>query len=114
MTSMSKYRNKPCEIDGEKYRSIREAKRHQWLLMLQSSGQIAGLVREVQFELAPGVRILGESRKRPPLRYVADFVYSDVQLGQIIVEDAKGVQTPAYRIKKHLMATVHGVHVQEA
>lgn len=109
-----KYRNKPCEVGAEKYRSQRERDRHQALLLLQRAGRIAGLVREVQFELAPGVLIQGEKRKRPALRYVADFVYSDVQLGRVVVEDAKGMQTPVYRLKKHLMATIRGIHVQEA
>lgn len=109
-----KYRNKPCTIGAEKYRSQRERDRHQALLMLQKSGQIAGLVREVPFQLALGIKIDGESRKRPPVRYVADFVYSEVKTGRVVVEDAKGMQTPLYRLKKHLMATVLGIHVREA
>jgi hypothetical protein len=109
-----KYRNKPCTIGSEKYRSQRERDRHQALLLLQQAGLIAGLVREVPFELAPGVKIDGENRKRPAVRYVADFVYSDVKAGKIIVEDAKGMQTPVYRLKKHLMATIRGIHVREA
>ena len=109
-----KYRNKPCTVGGEKYRSGREARRHQELVFHQKAGVIAGLTREVPFELAPAVKIEGESRKRPALRYVADFVYSDAKTGRVVVEDAKGMQTPVYRLKKHLMATVHGIHVQEA
>lgn len=109
-----KYRNKPCTIGSEKYRSQRERDRHQALLLLQQAGLIAGLVREVPFELAPGVKIDGENRKRPAVRYVADFVYSDVKAGKIVVEDAKGMQTPVYRLKKHLMATIRGIHVREA
>lgn len=108
-----KYHNKPCTIGGEKYRSQREAKRHQELLLLQRAGKIAGLTREVAFELAPGVKIDGEDRKRPAIRYVADFVYSDVQAGKVVVEDAKGMSTPVYRLKKHLMATLRSIHVQE-
>jgi hypothetical protein len=108
-----KYRNKPCVIGAEKYRSQREAKRHQDLLLLQKAGLIAGLVREVPFELAPGILIEGETRKRPAVRYVADFVYSDVKAGKIVVEDAKGMQTPVYRLKKHLLATLRGIHVKE-
>lgn len=108
-----KYRNKPCTVGGEKYRSQREAKRHQDLMMLQKAGIIAGLTREVPFELAPGIKIEGEDRKRPAVRYVADFVYSEVKSGRIVVEDAKGMQTPVYRLKKHLLATVHGIHVRE-
>ena len=111
---MSKYRAKPCQVGAEKYRSQRERDRHQELLMLQRGGRIAGLMREVSFELCPGVKIDGEKRKRPALRYVADFVYSDVASGRVVVEDAKGMQTPVYRLKKHLMATLRGIHVREA
>lgn len=109
-----KYHNKPCQVGDEKYRSQRERDRHQALLLWQRAGTISGLTREVAFELAPGVKISGEKRRRPAVRYFADFVYSDVRSGAIIVEDAKGVQTPLYRLKKHLMATVHGIHVRES
>jgi hypothetical protein len=109
----SKYGARPCEIGGEKYRSQKEAKRHQELVLLQKAGRIAGLTREVPFVLAPGVAIAGEKRKRPAVRYVADFVYSTAD-GRTVVEDAKGMQTPMYRLKKHLMATVHGISVVEA
>jgi hypothetical protein len=107
-----KYRNKPCQIGAEKYRSQREAARHQTLLLLQRAGKIAGLTREVQFVLAPAVKIAGEDRARPALRYVLDFLYTTAE-GLRVAEDAKGMQTPVYRVKKHLMATVHGIHVLE-
>lgn len=107
-----KYRNRACQIGAEKYRSQREAGRHQELLLLQRAGEIAGLVREVPFVLAPGVRIDGEKRARPALRFFADYVYSTKE-GRTVVEDAKGMATPVYRLKKHLMATVHGIHVKE-
>jgi hypothetical protein len=110
---VNKYRNKPCTVGTEKYRSHRERDRHQTLLLLEKAGHIAGLTREVAFELAPGIKLRGEPRARPALRYVADFVYSTAD-GQTIVEDAKGMQTQAYRIKKHLLATIHGIHVQES
>ena len=107
-----KYRNQPFQIGAEKYSSQREAKRHQELLLLQRAGKIDGLTREVPFVLAERVKIEGESRARPAVRYVADFIYSTAA-GAHVVEDAKGMQTPVYRLKKHLMATVHGIHVQE-
>jgi hypothetical protein len=108
----SKYKAKPCTIDGQNYRSQKEARRHQELLLLQRAGQISGLVREVPFVLAPGVKIEGEKRKRPAIRYVADFVYESG--GKTIIEDAKGMQTPVYRLKKHMMAVTHGIHVKES
>jgi hypothetical protein len=97
-----KYRNTPTTIGAESYRSKREANRHQELLLLQAGGHISGLTREVVFDLAPPVVIAG--RKRPPLRYIADFVYTNVHSGKVVIEDAKGVRTEGYRIKRHLMA----------
>jgi hypothetical protein len=113
MANPMKYRSKPCTVGAEKYRSQRERDRHQELLLLQRAGQITGLVREVSFELAPKVKIVGEDRARPALRYVADYVYSDVRTGRVVVADAKGMPTPVYRVKKHLMKAVHGVDILE-
>lgn len=110
---MTKYHAKPCQVGEEKYRSQRERDRHQKLLLMERAGLISDLRREVRYLLANGVKIEGESRRRPPLRYMADFVYLD-QSGARVVEDAKGMQTPVYRLKKHLMATVYGIHVREA
>ena len=113
MAKPLKYRNAPCQVGAEKYRSKRERDRHQDLLLLQRAGKIADLQREVPYVLAPGVKINGEGRARPAIRYVADFVYTDTASGAVVVADAKGVQTDMYRAKKHLMATVHGIHVIE-
>lgn len=109
----AKYGNTRCRVNGEDYRSQREARKHADLLLMQEAGLITGLTREVPFVLAPGVKIEGEKRARPALRYFADFIYSDVATGKIVVLDAKGMQTPVYRLKKHLLATVHGIHVRE-
>jgi hypothetical protein len=110
---MNKYRNQPQTVGAEKYTSKREASRHQTLLLRERAGEITGLVREVPFVLAPGVKIAGEKRARPALRYVADFVFTDVRWGTVVVADAKGMSTPLYRAKKHLMKTVHGIDVVE-
>ena len=113
LATRSKYGNKPCVIGGEKYRSQREAARHQSLLLQQRAGLLANLCREVPFPLAP--RALIDGRWRPALRYFADFVYDlTTPAGLVrVVEDAKGVRTPVYRIKRHLMMTVHGVAILE-
>ncbi len=105
-----KYGNKPCQVGGEKYRSQRERDRHQALLLLQRAGHIAGLTREVAFVLAPAVVI--QQRKRPALRYFADFVYSTAD-GRSVVEDCKGVRTPVYNVKRHLMKAIHNVEIVE-
>ena len=109
---MNKYKNRALQVGNEKYRSQREMRCHQELLLLQRAGKIAGLVREVPFVLAPSVKIAGEFKARPALRYICDFMYSDVDTGSIVVADAKGMQTPVWRIKKHLMKSVHGIDVK--
>ncbi|ENZ79607.1 DUF1064 domain-containing protein [Ralstonia pickettii] len=81
--------------------SLRELARYQQLKVLQVSGAISQLRCQVPFELAPGVVING--RRRPPLRYVADFVYREKGSPLDTIEDVKGAVTEAYRIKRHLM-----------
>ncbi len=108
---VSKYRNRPCEVNGEKYRSRKEARRHQDLLLMVKSGDIGELRREVPFVLAPSVSVQG--RKRPELRYYADFHYWDANKQAFVTEDAKGIRTEGYRIKRHLMKSVHGIDILE-
>ena len=106
-----KYRNKPCTVGAEKYRSKRERDAHIQLLLMQKAGLISDLRREVPFVLAPPVKFSGDKRAKPALRYVADF--TAMRNGAFCVFDAKGVRTAAYKIKRHLMMTVHGIEVQE-
>jgi hypothetical protein len=99
---------------GITHDSMKEAGRWRQLQQLERAGQIQDLKRQVPFVLAPAVRLDGEPRKKPALRYFADFTY--IQAGCQVVEDTKSAPTrklPAYRIKKHLMATVHGLHIKE-
>lgn len=46
-------------------------------------------------------------------RYIADFVYTDNETGQTVVEDTKGVRTKEYIIKRKLMLFVHGIRIRE-
>ena len=102
---MSKYRS----IKTNGYASKREAKRAGELKMLERAGHITGLREQVVFVLAQSVIIQG--RKRPPLRYIADFVYFEGATE--IVEDVKGVVTESYRIKRHLMMSVFDIEIRE-
>jgi len=44
--------------------------------------------------------------------YRADFTYFD-KAGRFIVEDAKGMQTPVYILKKKLLAATTGIAISE-
>ncbi len=104
----SKYGNTKCCLGELKFDSLRERARYEVLLAMLAAGDISALDRQVVFVLAPAVTIAG--RKRPPLRYIADFVYQ--RDGKSVVEDAKGRITEGYRIKRHLLAA-QGISIVE-
>jgi len=92
--------------------SKREHKRWLELVLLQKAGNIQHLEKQVPFELVPSVILDG--RKKPPVKYLADFVYwkGDVQ----VIEDAKSPhlrKDPVFRLKKHLMKSVHNLDIIE-
>ena len=108
----SKYKNRNVIIDGITFDSKKEAKRYRDLKLIQRAGQIQDLQLQVVFVLVESVVLDG--RKKPAMRYIADFVY--VQGGLKIVEDVKSCATrklAAYRQKKHLMKSVHNIEIQE-
>lgn len=110
----SKYRNEKVEVNGITHDSGKEAKRWDFLQQLERAGAITDLRRQTSFELAPAVRLAGESKKKPALRYFADFTY--LHAGRMVVEDTKSTPTrklAAYRIKKHLMKTVLNLDITE-
>lgn len=110
----SKYRSEKVVVDGETFDSKKEFSRWTQLKIMERAGVIHDLKRQVAFELQPAVKLDGERRKKPAMRYFADFVY--IQDGERVVEDVKSEATrrlPAYRTKKHLMATVHSINIRE-
>lgn len=104
-----KYANRRVEIDGQTFDSKAEARYWGHLQIRLKAGEIRNLRRQVPFELAPAVVIGG--RKRPPLRYIADFVWEEG--GKTVVADVKGAVPEAYRIKRHLLKAVHGIDILE-
>lgn len=107
---MRKYRNQPIVFEGQKFDSKRELAR--WLVLQgrERRGEIQRLERQVTYELAPSVRIEGEKRARPALRLKVDFRY--IENGKTVVDDAKGYADTAFRIRQHLMKSVHGLDVR--
>jgi Protein of unknown function (DUF1064). len=111
----NKFNASKVQLDGMTFDSAKEYKRYIELKALQQCGEIFGLELHTKFELAPSVKIEGEKRTKPALRYFADFTYYLIN-GEYIVEDVKSVATrklPSYRNKKHLMKTVHNIDVRE-
>lgn len=88
----NKFHNQPVMVDGERIDSKREAKRLKELRMLLRAGRLLWLARQVEFILQGGII------------YKADFVYLEVDGPAPVIEDAKGMRTPEYKLKKKLMA----------
>lgn len=106
----SKYHNTPCERNGIRFDSVREADRWEQLEKMQAAGVITGLRRQVPYVLAPAAVVAGKKSK--PRTYVADSVY-ETAIGETVVEDVKGMLTPMYRFKRHLMKVIHNIDILE-
>lgn len=107
---INKYRNKKVIVNGIEFDSKREAQRWAQLKLLERAGEIANLERQVSFELIPAQKIREKVVERA-CYYIADFVYTEN--GQQVVEDAKGVRTPEYIIKRKMMLYRYGIRIRE-
>jgi hypothetical protein len=100
----NKYRNVPVTIDGIWFQSQHEADRWAELKLMEAAGDIKYLRRQVTFKL--------EVNDLHVCDYIADFRYCD-SYGTWHFEDAKGVRTPVYRIKKTLMKAILDIDIEE-
>lgn len=122
----SKYGNRKTVVNGNEFDSQKEARRYQELLFLERSCKISNLRLQVKYVLiptqrAPSLEVYKAGQKkghRKPGKvlenecaYIADFVY--VKNGNEVVEDAKGMKTAVYRIKRKLMLERYGIQIQE-
>jgi hypothetical protein len=99
----SKYNAKKTLIDGILFDSKFEAERYCILNVMNKAKIISDLKLQVPYEIIMNnIKIC---------TYIADFVY--IKNGNIVVEDAKGVKTPEYRLKKKMMKAVHNIIIFE-
>jgi hypothetical protein len=112
----NKYRNVKVQFDGLLFDSQKEATRWAELKLLQRTGQIYELRRQVAFEIIPTQhdKATGELVERCA-RYIADFVYRERSTGKIVVEDTKSdaTKTPEYVLKRKLMYYRFGIRIKE-
>lgn len=116
--SASKYHSTTLITEDGKFDSKRELKR--WLVLkdMQSLKLISGLQRQVTYELIPAQKLDSPrvhkgrtQRTELAVKYIADFVYEED--GKTVVEDAKGLRTDTYIIKRKLMKYIHGIEIVE-
>ena len=106
----NKYHNRKTLYDGLSFDSGHERDRYAELRLLEKAGDIHDLRLQPVFELLPAIKENGHVVQRA-ITYRADFSY--YRGGQLVVEDAKGVKTDAYKLKKKMMRSIHGICVQE-
>ena len=103
----NKYNAKKTEFMGYKFDSKWEAERYGQLASMQMAGVVEDLERQVKFDI-----IVNDHKI---CKYIADFVYILThENGKIekIIEDAKGVQTTDFKIKKKLMKAVFDIEIK--
>ena len=85
--SRSKYNNEKTVVDNIKFDSKKESSRWQELSILEKSGVIKNLKRQIRFEIVP------KTKDERAVFYQADFVYQEVESGKLICEDVKSPAT---------------------
>lgn len=119
----SKYGNAKPIYKGIEFDSGLEMLRYRFLERKLKAGQITELRRQVRYPLIPAQfkhpfyitngngKKMPEPGKEGAVSYIADFVYK--RNGVEVVEDAKGVRTDVYIIKRKLMLYFHGITIYE-
>ena len=100
---LHKYHAKETLVDGIKFPSKLEATRYVELKTMARAGIISEFRHWVTYKLYVHDLLI--------CKYIADFVYLD-EAGATVVEDAKGVITPEFRLKKKLMWACLGIDVK--
>jgi hypothetical protein len=93
----------PQRQDGLFFASKKELKRWNDLKLLEKSGKIQDLKRQVAFPFALEGKVM--------FRYYADFVYE--MNGSRVIEDSKGFRTPLYKLKKKIIESFYKVSILE-
>ena len=102
----SKFGAKKTIVDGITFDSKWESERYGQLKAMERGGIVTDLELQVKYDIVINdIKIC---------KYIADFVYKEESPdGKIkeIVEDAKGFETPEFKLKKKLMKAVHGIDI---
>ena len=102
----NKYFAKKTVAMGLKFDSRWEAERWGQLKSMERAGIVTQLERQIRYDLTINdVKICS---------YIADFRYlleEENGLFKLVVEDAKGILTPEFKLKKKLMKAIHNIEL---
>lgn len=104
-----KYHAVQTDVDGIKFHSEKEANRYSELNLREKAGEIRDLKLQVKFPLIVNDIKIAD--------YICDFQYLDLEKGDIVVEDVKGMKKGAaytiFKIKAKLVLAIYGIKVLE-
>ena len=103
----SKYGSRKTIVDGITFHSKKEAMRYCELKILERAGSIKELQRQVTFEIHPQF-VTEEGVTVKKSCYIADFVYFDMKLRKMVIEDTKGFCTKEFLKKWKQMQERYG------
>jgi len=104
--SRPKYGNKKVTVQGIKFDSKWESQRYLYLKSLERAGTVKDLELQVRYNLMVNNEKI--------CAYIADFRYQKQNKDgewYEVVEDAKGVETPEFKLKKKLMKACLGIEI---
>lgn len=113
---MNKYGNKKVVYDGKTFDSQKEAQRYAELRLLERGKIITDLELQRKFILLPNQYEDADGNGKlieRAVTYIADFVYTDLRTGEMVVEDAKGCKTKDYILKRKMMLFFHQISIKE-
>ena len=107
-----KYKAIKTVVDGITFDSKKEADHFKKLTLLQKAGKIQGLINQLPFSWIEKHSHDGKDIvfKR---RYIADFLYYDVELKKTIIVDVKGYKTAEYKKKKKIVEQIFSIKITE-
>jgi hypothetical protein len=111
MTKPHKFGAKATFVDGIRFPSKKEAVRWCDLQTLERAGDISDLKRQVSIQMMGKLGPIKTPTGRVAT-YKADFTYTEAKTGLLVIEDAKGFQTPEYKLKRAILAA-QGIVIKE-
>ena len=112
MMSWNKYGAKKSKADGVIFDSRKERDRYLELKLLEEHGYIKDLKLQPRYVIHDAY-VRCDGKKIRQIVYIADFEYLDIENGELITEDVKGVKTAVYRLKKKMFEKRYGVKIRE-
>lgn len=107
---LRKYGERKTEVDGITFDSDAEARRYRELILLQAAGEIRDIEIQPKWVLQPSFK--RGKRTTRAITYRADFRYTEVATGEVVVEDVKGMETEVFKIKAKMLLYHHDIEVK--